>query len=992
MFILLQTKLILQLAYLPKFIMKEALTNLKAQLEGEIFFDNAHRVLYATDASAYRELPEAVAIPKTASDIQKLIRFAKENGTSLIPRAAGTSLAGQVVGGGIVVDISKYMTGILEFNEAEHWVRVQPGVIRDELNMFLKSKGFFFGPETSTANRAMIGGMVGNNSCGSNSIAYGTTRDHLLEVKGFLSDGSEVVFEKIAVRSFEEKLCRNDLEGNIFRNIYEILSDKSNQEEIRREFPKPSVKRRNTGYALDALMTMKPFSPDGDDFDFCKLVAGSEGTLIFITEIKLNVLPLPAGVSGLLCAHFNSIDDSLRANLIALKYMPVASELIDHYILDCTKENIEQRKNSFFVQGDPQAILVVELTGATEDEVRMKAAACIADMQSQHLGYHFPLLLGEDTRKVWSLRKAGLGLLGNIPGDDKPVAVIEDTAVDVTDLPAYIREFNEILKKHHLSSVHYAHAGSGELHLRPIINLKTASGNQLFKIIAQEIATLVKKYKGSLSGEHGDGRLRGEFIPQMVGSKNYELFKSIKHTWDPNGIFNPGKIVDTPPMNTSLRYEPAATTPELKTTFRFYNQNILQHAEQCNGTGECRKTHHTGGTMCPSYMATKNEKDTTRARANVLREFLTRSDQPNRYDHEEILEVMDLCLSCKGCKSECPSNVDVAKLKAEFLQQYYDVHRVPRRSKIIAQFSKMSAMASKVPGLYNFMVSTPPFSTMIKSFTGFAAKRSMPRMYKTTLKKWYATHQRNRSTRSSGKMVYLFCDEFTNYNDTEIGIKTILLLERLGYEVVIPEHIESGRTWLSKGLIKKAKEISQKNINLLYPLISEKTPLIGIEPSAILTFRDEYIDLADESSFEKAKSLSKNVFYIDEFLASEIAAEKIDSNLFNTEIKNILVQGHCHQKSLSNINATLRVLSFLPNSKVSLIPSGCCGMAGSFGYEKEHYDLSMQIGELVLLPTLRNAPSDAMVAAPGTSCRHQIKDGVSKKSFHPVEILFDALK
>lgn len=972
--------------------MKDALAKLKSQLDGELFFDNAHKVLYATDASAYRELPQAVAIPKNESDIKKLIRFANENNTSLIPRAAGTSLAGQVVGPGIVVDVSKYITAILEFNEEEHWVRVQPGVIRDELNMFLKPKGFFFGPETSTANRAMIGGMVGNNSCGSNSIAYGTTRDHLLEVKGFLSDGSDVVFKSIPGHSFNEKLRDDTLENNIYKNIRDILSDHANRAEIEKEFPKPTVKRRNTGFALDALMTMKPFDPEGSDFNFCKLIAGSEGTLVFITEIKVNVLPLPTTISGLLCAHFNSIDESLRANLIALKYKPVASELIDHYILECTKENIEQRKNSFFVQGEPQAILVVELTGDTEDEVRMKAAACEQEMRDQHLGFHFPLLFGDDTRKVWSLRKAGLGLLGNIPDDDKPVAVIEDTAVDVNDLPAYIREFNEILKKHNLSSVHYAHAGSGELHLRPIINLKTKEGNQLFKIIAQEIATLVKKYKGSLSGEHGDGRLRGEFIPQMVGEKNYELFKEIKKTWDPKGIFNPGKIVDTPPMNTQLRYEPGQETPALKTTFRFYNQDILQHAEQCNGTGECRKTHHTGGTMCPSYMATKNEKDTTRARANVLREFLTRSDQPNRYDHEEIHEVMDLCLSCKGCKSECPSNVDVAKLKAEFLQQYYDVHGVPRRSKLIAQFSKMSAMGARVPALYNFMVSTPPFSTLIKSFSGFATKRSMPLMYKTTLKKWYSNHIKHKTANSTGKKVYLFCDEFTNYNDTEIGIKAILFLEKSGYEVVIPEHMESGRTWLSKGLIREAKKISRRNIELLSPVISEKTPLVGIEPSAILTFRDEYIDLADDDIFDKAKALAKNVFYIDEFLAAEMAAGKIDKALFKDDVKNILVQGHCHQKALSNINATLKALSFIPNSKVTLIPSGCCGMAGSFGYEKEHYDLSMQIGELVLMPALRKAPEDTIVAAPGTSCRHQIKDGVAKKSFHPVEILHDALK
>ncbi len=960
-------------------------------LEGELFFDDAMRTLYATDASAYREMPLAVAIPKSVSDIQKLIAFANINNTSLIPRAAGTSLAGQVVGSGIVVDVSKYFTEIIEINAEEHWVRVQPGVIRDELNMYLNPYGFFFGPETSTANRAMMGGMVGNNSCGSNSVAFGSTRDHLLEVKGFLADGTPVTFNAIKNELFFEKTKLKNREGRVYWSIYDILSKKENQQEIIKEFPKPTIKRRNTGYALDTLMQLQPFNDEGEPFNFCKLIAGSEGTLVFVTEIKLNILQLPTWESGLLCVHFNSIDESLRANLIALSFQPTASELIDHFILECTKENAEQRKNRFFVQGDPEAVLVVELTGKDKEEVRAKAEKCEAQMRAAGLGYHFPLLFDDDRKRIWSLRKAGLGLLGNVPHDNKAVPVIEDTAVDVQDLPQYIREFNEILKKYNLSSVHYAHAGSGELHLRPIINLKTKEGNELFRIIAQEIADLVKKFRGSLSGEHGDGRLRGEFIKQMVGEKNYALFEEIKQTWDPKGIFNPGKIVDTPPMNTMLRYEPGQKTPEFDTVFRFYGQNILQHAEQCNGTGECRKTHFTGGTMCPSYMATKNERDTTRARANVMREYLTHSTKENRFDHKEIHEVMDNCLSCKGCKSECPSNVDVAKLKAEFLQHYYDANGVPRRAKLIANFAKMSSLAAHFPGIYNFMVSRPPFSSMIKWYAGFAQKRSMPLMYKTTLQKWYNQRRRKDEHNKSWKKIYLFCDEFTNYNDTEVGIKAVLLLERLGYEVIVPKHIESGRAWMSKGLIREAKKIARKNVELLAPLVTKETPMVGIEPSAILAFRDEYIDLADDDIFDTAKKLSKNVFYIDEFLASEAAAGKIDRQIFRTEPRRIKLHGHCHQKSLSDFNDSVRALSVIPNAKVEVIQSGCCGMAGSFGYEKEHYDLSMQVGELVLLPLVRQSPEEVIIATPGTSCRHQIKDGAHRKSFHPVEVLFDAL-
>ncbi|MEP6846627.1 MAG: FAD-linked oxidase C-terminal domain-containing protein [Panacibacter sp.] len=971
--------------------MNERLRQLAQSIEGECYFDDKMRILYATDASAYREMPLAVAIPQTLDDIKKLIAFARTNKTSLIPRAAGTSLAGQVVGNGIIVDISKNFTQILELNKAEGWVRVQPGVIRDELNMFLKPHGLFFGPETSTANRAMIGGMVGNNSCGSNSIVYRSTREHLLEVKTILSDGSEAEFKAMSIDAFHRKCETATLEGNIYKKVRSILSNYDNQQEIRKEFPKKTVERRNTGYAVDMLLETAPFTAGETDFNFCKLIAGSEGTLAFITEIKLKVVPLPPNEAGLLCVHFNSIDEALRANLVGLKYHPSASELIDHYILECTKDNIEQRKNRFFVQGDPGAILVIEFAKETREEVITIAKQVEADMRAAGMGYHFPLLFGEDSKKIWTLRKAGLGLLANLPGDEKAVPVIEDTAVDVNDLPDFIAEFNVILKKHNLYSVHYAHAGSGEIHLRPIINLKTEEGNGLFRMIAEEIATLVKKYQGSLSGEHGDGRLRGEFIKQIVGEKNYQLLRDIKYTWDPENIFNPNKIVDTPSMNTMLRYTPGQQTPKFDTVFRYYNQDVLQHAEQCNGSGDCRKAHLSGGTMCPSFMATRNEKDTTRARANILREFLTHSDKMNRFDHKEIYEVMDLCLSCKGCKSECPSNVDVAKLKAEFMQHYYDANGVPFRSKLIANFNNSAKLGALIPGIYNFVMTNKPLSTLIKKISGFAVERSMPTMYKTTLMSWYGKHQSQKSKVKSQKIAYLFCDEFTNYNDTEIGIKAILLLEKLGYEVIIPKHEESGRAWLSKGLIRDAKKIANKNIKLLSPLINEQTPLIGIEPSAILTFRDEYVDLADDDQYEAAKQLATNVFTIDEFIANEIDKGNISKVQFTSEKRKIILHGHCQQKALSSVLPTVKLLSIPENYTVETIPSGCCGMAGSFGYEKEHFDLSMKIGELVLFPSVRKQADDVIIAAPGTSCRHQVKDGTGKHAKHPVEILYDAL-
>lgn len=968
--------------------MIQELQQLGHQLEGELYFDAAMRTLYATDASAYREMPLAVAIPKHEADIKTLIQFAKQHKTSLIPRTAGTSLAGQVVGAGIIVDVSRTFTKILELNTEERWVRVQPGVVRDELNLFLKPHGLFFGPETSTANRAMIGGMVGNNSCGSNSVVYRSTREHLLEVKAILSDGSDAVFGVLTLDEFHAKCEGEKLENQIYRKVRSLLSDYNNQEEIRKEFPKKTVERRNTGYAVDLLLDTAPFTAGERDFNFCSLIAGSEGTLAFLTEIRLNVVPLPPKETGLLCVHFNSVNESLRANLIALRYQPSASELIDHYILECTKQNREQMQNRFFVQGDPGAILVVEFARSTREEIETVAAECEAAMRAAGLGYHFPLLFGADTKKIWTLRKAGLGLLSNLPGDEKAVPVIEDTAVDVEDLPDFISEFNDILTKHGLYSVHYAHAGSGELHLRPIINLKTEEGNRLFRVIAEEIATLVKKYRGSLSGEHGDGRLRGEFIKQMVGEKNYQLLREIKNLWDPQHIFNPNKIVDTPPMDTMLRYTPGQKTPTFKTVFRYYNQDVLQHAEQCNGSGDCRKTHLSGGTMCPSYMATRNEKDTTRARANILREFLTRSDKANRFDHKEIKEVMDLCLSCKACKSECPSNVDMAKLKAEFLQQYYDSNGVPLRSRLIANFSLSARLGAIAPGMYNFAMTNKVVSKWVKNFAGFAVDRSMPTLGTTTLKAWY-----NNRTGSvvDGRKVYLFCDEFTNYNDVELGQKAILLLERLGYEVVIPEHEESGRSWLSKGLLRRAKAIANKNIAKLRPLITDDTPLIGIEPSAILTFRDEYIDLADDNLLDDARALAQHVMMIDEFLAREISMARISPEQFTKEKRLVKLHGHCQQKAIASVGSSAQVVSLPENYTVETIPSGCCGMAGSFGYEKEHYEVSMKVGELVLLPTVRAAAANDIIAAPGTSCRHQIKDGTGRVAMHPVEVLYEAL-
>lgn len=960
---------------------------------GELFYDQsaaheAQKLVYSTDASVYQEKPLAVAVPKTNEDIKTLISFANEHHLTLIPRAAGTSLAGQVVGNGLVVDISKYLNKILEINQEEQYVIVQPGVIRDDLNVALKPFGLMFGPETSTANRAMIGGMIGNNSCGLHSIVWGDTRQNLLEVKGLLSNGQEVEFKEIPLAQITEKAQLNSLEGVIYKGVSELVNKPQNIEAIEKGYPKKTLTRRNTGYALDFLIPQE----GKNSFNMCELIAGSEGTLLFVTEAKLKLLPLPPKQEALVCVHFNSLAESLLANIIILKHQPMASELVDKYIMDFTKGHPVYQHNRFFIEGEPEALLMVEFFAETQQEIDFKTSALIADLKLAGLGYAYPIVYGQQTKLAWDVRKAGLGLIRNLPGDNQPVNLIEDCAVAPEDLPAYIEELQQILDKYNLKASYYAHAGAGELHVEPMINLKTSEGKELFRTVLKETAALVKKHQGSLSGEHGDGRLRGEFIKDVLGTEVYELLKEVKQLFDPLGVFNANKIVNTPPMNEFLRYEADKQIKPVKTIFDFSkNESILRLAEKCSGSGDCRRTHISGGTMCPSYMATRQEKDTTRARANILRQFLSNDTGDNPFNHEEIKDVMDLCLSCKACKSECPSSVDVAKMKAEFLQHYYDANGVPFRTKMIANFTKSQRLAAIVPSIYNALISNNFTGKLIKKVVGFAPDRSLPKVGKTTLRSWKKQHDKKQAPKNTERKVYLFCDEFTNYNDVEIGMTTVKLLEKLGYEVVIPEHLESGRTYLSKGLLREAKVLANKNVALLADVVNANAPLLGVEPSALLTFRDEYPELVDASLVQKAKHLAQNSFLVEEFLLNEFEAEKIKASQFTSDYQLIKLHGHCYQKSLNALTPTEKILSMPSNYKVELIPSGCCGMAGSFGYEAEHYEVSMKVAELVLLPEVRKQKEDTIIAAAGTSCRHQIKDGTQKIAKHPVEILWEAM-
>ncbi|MEM9920875.1 MAG: FAD-linked oxidase C-terminal domain-containing protein [Bacteroidota bacterium] len=970
------------------------LEQLSHQLDGELHFDQLMRVLYATDASVYRELPLAVALPKHEADIQLLVRFASKHQLPLIPRAAGTSLAGQCVGKGMVVDVSKYMNQILEILPEQSLVRVQPGVIRDELNAALQPHGLFFGPNTSTANRCMIGGMVGNNSCGTTSIVYGSTRDHVRSLRTVLSDGEVAVFEEETNDAFHQNRNGNGLKAKIYQQAYEALNTSEQQALIRQHFPKPSIHRRNTGYAVDALIDGQPFQDDGPAFNFCKLLCGSEGTLAFTTEILLHVDPLPAPERIVLAVHFDSVRDSLRAVPISMKHRPFACELMDKVILDCTKGQRAYEKYRFFLEGDPEAVLALEFRADTPAAAEAAANELIAVLKAEKLGYAYPLIVPPDAAKVWALRKAGLGLLANIPGDPKAVACIEDTAVAVEDLPDYIDEFSEIMDGFGQKAVYYAHAGAGELHLRPILDLKKEKDVGLFHDISEASARLVKKYGGSLSGEHGDGRVRAEFIPLMIGAENYELLKHIKNSWDPQHLFNPGKIVDAPPMNEDLRYDPGQETPSFDTIFDYSHVGgFLRAAEKCNGSGDCRKLAAAGGTMCPSYQATRNEKDTTRGRANALREFLTRSDRSNRFFHPELKEVMDLCIGCKGCTSECPSNVDMASMKVEFLHQYYKSAGVPLASRLIGNIAQLNALGSLFPGLTNYFLTAKWSSSILKKVMGVAPQRSLPALAKTSLRKWFTTFSRSKNgSAKKGRTVYLFCDEFTNYNDAAIGIKTVKLLAALGYDLQMPEHPPSGRAQLSKGLLPAAQKLAQKNVDIFRRILGPEDVLLGIEPSAILSFRDEYPRLVRSEDREAARQLGRQCLMVDEFLTAELKAGRLPLDAFDGQPRHILLHGHCHQKALASVADTAFLLGMPEGHTVEIIPSGCCGMAGSFGYEANHYDISQKIGELVLFPVVRSADKESLIAAPGTSCRHQIADGTQRQALHPVEILWDALK
>lgn len=942
------------------------------------------RRLYANDASIYEEIPKGVAFPKNTAEIQRLVEQSKTEGFSITARSAGTSLAGQTTGNGVVMDVSRFMNRILSIDPETRTADVQPGVIRDTLNREASAYRLLFGPDTATTNRCMLGGMIGNNSCGSFSIKHKTTREHIIEIEAVLSDGSAVIFKPLSKEELEQKCRLKTLEGKIYRGMLELL--KNHKEQIFESYPHPEISRRNTGYALDRLCEMDPITPGGRPFNLAELLCGSEGTLAMTASAKLNLVPLPETCT-MLIPQFNSIHEAMLATVEIVKWEPAAVELVDDIILNATKGNIEQRKNRFFLEGEPKCILIVQFEGDNTTELEKKAAGLAARLQELRYGFARTVVKEPDQiTRVWNLRKAGLGLLMGLGVESRSPSFVEDTAVRVADLPDYIEEFQGILDKHGTSCVFYAHASVGELHLRPMVDTTHPEGIQTMKEIAQEVADLVKKYRGSLSGEHGDGRARAPYIETVLGKEMMPLLRQVKELWDPDYRFNPGKIIKAKPIDTDLRFSPSYQKPQVDTVFHWRPSNGFDAAvEQCNGAGACRKLAESGGTMCPSYHATREEKDSTRGRANLFRQLFS-GKQAEAFQSDELNEALSLCLSCKACKSECPANVDMAKMKAEFLHGRHQKNGHSFGEAFFGHPEKLYPAASYFAPFTNRMMRLKPVKRLTERFLNIDSRRSLPEFSGQTFEKWF-NENGNRFNQNREKKVLLLVDIFTNYHEPEIAIAACNVLNHLNVDVLMPGIFPTGRPQISKGFLDEAAEICRLNLDRFNPFAELGIPIVGLEPSEILTLRDEYTDLCSEEDLNKAETIAANTYLWEQFLDLELTDSSV--NLGNG--KPVLIHGHCHTKSLIGNDPlvhTFRKLGFEPKA----LETGCCGMAGSFGYEKDKYDVSMQVGEQVLFPALRNSPEDSVICAPGFSCRHQISDGVQKKAKHPAVIMAEALK
>ena len=954
--------------------------------EEDVDISRARRLLYATDASIYEMEPVAITFPRDTSDVQAIVQVANTFAVPILPRGAGTSLAGQGVNHAIVIDFTRYMNQVLEIDSSLATARVQPGLVVDALNKQAKSHQLMYPVDPSTRNRATIGGGIGNNSCGAHSLRHGKTSDQLISVTVVLNDGSIIHTKNVSGSDLEEKLDGDARESELYRSVREIAQ--SRQAEIEAYFPK--IPRRVSGYNLDTVLTYD--DSRGESMDIGQMIVGSEGTLGIVTEATIKLAPL-AAKTGIIALHFESIEDACRAAPIAVTHDPAAVELVDRTIIERCRESFSYKSLVEFVIGTPGGLLLVEVDGETEPEVIEKLDALAKDFRSRGLTQDMVVTtnLGEQAR-MWRMREAGLGLLMSVRGDAKPVAFVEDGAVEPELLGDYVARFEEIVRRYGLPTAYYGHAGAGCLHIRPMINLKELNGPENAEILAQEIADLILEFGGSLSGEHGDGIVRGAFTERMFGPALVDSFRDLKLAFDPDSLMNPGKIIDTPAFNDNLRLSPqtGSLTPP---TFLNWDEwgGIARAAEQCNGQGACLKDV---GTMCPSFMVTKDEEHSTRGRANLLRQVLNQSLPPEELTGDRIHEAMDLCVECKACKNECPSAVDMALLKSEVLALRHAEHGVPLRDRIfagIAAGAKLNQLLG-MRSLTNYVSRIGIVKAMLDRFIGIHKARPLPEFAQTSFVEWFRkNHSVGRATKNGS--VVLFVDTFTNYFQPQVGKAAVMVLEALGYAVLISQQNECcGRPMISKGLLADARNAAAKNLKSLERFIEAGTPIIGLEPSCLLVFRDEYPLLLHNSQAltKLADTAAKQSFLIEEFI-TQCAAEDEDSvrNIFQGG-PDVSIHVHCHEKALVGTEQALKVLE-LANIPANLIDSACCGMAGSFGFETEHYEISKAMADRTLIPAIREMPELERLLITGTSCRQQLDHFTSKTPIHLVEALAESL-
>jgi FAD/FMN-containing dehydrogenase/Fe-S oxidoreductase len=945
---------------------------LKKRIEGDIHFDRYSRLLYSTDASIYQIEPIGVVVPRHKGDVHAVIEIANKLNVSVLPRGGGTSLAGQTVGHSIVLDFSKYMQNVLEVNKEELWCRIQPGLVQDELNAYVRGMGLQFGPDTSTSNRATIGGMIGNNSAGAHSLTYGKTLDHVIELTVLLSDGSEVVLSDLSPDEIEKKSKADTIEGRAYREVLRLARQHKN--EILARYPK--IMRRVSGYNLDEFIKTQPFN-------LSRMIVGSEGTLAAIIEAKMRLVPKPKW-TAMDVIHFNDDIEALECAQVVLQTHPYAMESTDKMVLNLARGNIEQSRKLGFVQGNPDSLLMVEFAGETEDDVKGQVYKLEEVRKREKIGYAATLAFKpEEVKAIWGVRKAGLGLLLGITGDKKPIAFVEDTAVEPAKLPEFIKRFREVVARHDTIAGYYGHCSVGCMHIRPLINLKEDSEKAKMVSIANAISDLVLEFNGALSGEHGDGLARSHFNAKLFGPALYDAFRHIKRAFDPKNLMNPGKIVDAPAMTDSLKISPQYKTWEPRTTLDFSPQGGFARAvEMCSGMGECRKK--LDGTMCPSYMGTLDEEHSTRGRANALRNVISGRVPQQEFTGKRLYDVMDLCLECKACKAECPSNVDMAKLKYEFLDHYHRANGLPLRNRVFGGIETLNRIGSSLAPVSNWLANSGLNRWLMEIVAGVDRRRPLPQFASETFQDWFRNHK-SEGDGSKGEVV-LFHDTFNNFNTPNVAIAATRFLERSGYRVLLVDKKCCGRPMISKGMLAQAKDNSAWNVGKLAPYAEKGTPIIGLEPSCLLTLRDEYPEFIRTSA---AKKVAENSFLLEEFVVREQKDGKLSVNSSGNG-KKALLHGHCHQKALVGTGPTVTMLK-AAGYEVSEVDSGCCGMAGSFGFEKEHYDLSTKIGNRRLAPAVKAVGADVEIVAPGISCRQQIEHLAGRKAKHPAELLIEVL-